>query len=95
MKDFYNSIFYKGWRPALGWIVVLSSLYGFVINPILVFVYGQDAVYEIKVQELVALASIAIASTGFRSFEKIKIKEIENANKNNNGYGGYTVDLQR
>jgi len=76
--EFYNSLFYKGYRPMIGWITALSLFIMFPFQIGLVIwntIYG-DMIINLPTTEINALAFplVGLATTllGIRTYEKVK-----------------------
>jgi len=60
-----RDLFRTGWRPALGWTMVLAVLHEFVLRHWLTFPGGDAA-------QLVALVTMGLGAAGLRGWEKTK-----------------------
>lgn len=79
--EFYKSLFYRAWRPSLGWISVLGLLVAFIIYPLTKIIYtiatGDTLDLEYNTDNLLALVSTALGTAGIRSYDKAKEQSIK------------------
>jgi len=68
----HRSIFVAGWRPAIGWICACALAWGWIIGPIVQFIYPERPVPGIEVDEAIALVMAMLGMAGLRSYEKRK-----------------------
>jgi hypothetical protein len=71
------SFFKSGWRPAVGWVCVLSLLYQFIARPILPWVfdvcqYSVKDLPSLDMGSLLTLLGGLLGLGGLRTFEKYK-----------------------
>lgn len=72
-----SSFFKSGWRPAVGWVCVLSLLYQFIARPILPWVfdvcqYSVKDLPSLDMGSLLTLLGGLLGLGGLRTFEKYK-----------------------
>jgi hypothetical protein len=72
-----GSIFRGGWRPAVGWVCVLSIGYQFLLRPILpwsldVFGYVVKELPGLDMGSLMTLLAGMLGLGGMRTFEKVR-----------------------
>ena len=74
--QFYNSFYYKGWRPTIGWVLTLALLVYFVLQPLAFIVMGiLDSAYQPKPFDhsvLTPLVTLVLGSKIIRSYDKSK-----------------------
>lgn len=67
-------LFIAGWRPFLGWIGGLGISYQFLIRPIfngVAFLFGGSYAFPtLEVQDLIALVTLLLGHSAFRSWDK-------------------------
>ena len=72
----HRSVFIAGWRPAVGWICVLSLGWGWVLAPIietLCILCGKaPTLPAINVAEALGLVTVMLGSAALRTYEKEK-----------------------
>ena len=82
-----QGLFKGGWRPALGWIMVLALGYNYVLSPIIasVFVaFGIDpsTLPQLEMHELIGILMGMLGMSGMRGREKLQIyKQIDKSYK--------------
>jgi hypothetical protein len=71
----HQSLFVAGWRPFCGWAFAFGTVYGILIQPILVgicTIAGLPAPPAVDVSTLVGLLTGLLGLGGLRTFEKTK-----------------------
>jgi hypothetical protein len=71
----HASIFVAGWRPFCGWAFAIGSVYGLIVQPIIIGIctmIGITPPPPIDVATLVGLLSGLLGLGGLRTFEKTR-----------------------
>jgi len=68
----HRSIFVAGWRPAIGWICACCLAWGWIIGPVVHFIFPERPVLTIQVAEAIPLVLALLGVAGMRSYEKKK-----------------------
>jgi len=71
-NSFYNSFFYIGWRPTLGWVGTIAVIIQFIISPIFFFITNESLSFNL---DTIALVTLVLTHTGIRTYEKINMEE--------------------
>ena len=66
----HRSIFVAGWRPAIGWICALALAWGWILAPILQFIYPNKTMPAIAVGEAISLVMAMLGMGALRTYEK-------------------------
>ena len=66
----HRSIFVAGWRPAVGWICTTALAWGWIIAPILQFLYPDRTMPAIEVGQAISLIMAMLGMGALRSYEK-------------------------
>lgn len=67
----HASIFVAGWRPALGWCIVLSIAYTYLVRPLIVGIAGID-LPAVETQALWPILVGMLGLAGYRTVEKAR-----------------------
>lgn len=66
----HRSVFVAGWRPATGWICNAALAWGWIIAPILMFLYPDHEMPAIQVQQAISVIMAMLGMGALRSWEK-------------------------
>ena len=66
----HRSIFVAGWRPAVGWICTTALAWGWIIAPILQFLYPDRTMPAIEVGQAISLIMAMLGMGALRCYEK-------------------------
>jgi hypothetical protein len=66
----HRSMFVAGWRPAIGWICALCLLWGWIVGPLLQFLYPDKSMPAIEVGQSITLIMALLGMGTLRTFEK-------------------------
>ena len=70
MEASHRSMFVAGWRPALGWICVCALGWGWIIGPIVQFIYPERQLPAIEIGQAISLVMGMLGLGALRSYEK-------------------------
>lgn len=68
----HRSVFVAGWRPAVGWICAFGLAWGWIVGPVLEFIFPTRSLPEIAVGQVIGLVMALLGVAGMRSYEKKK-----------------------
>ena len=68
----HRSIFISGWRPAIGWICVCALGWGWILAPILKFIFPEKEMPAIELGQAISLVMALLGMGALRSYEKQK-----------------------
>ena len=66
----HRNLFVAGWRPAIGWICAFALGWGWILAPILQFIYPERTMPAIEVGEAISLVMAMLGMGALRSYEK-------------------------
>ena len=66
----HRSLFVAGWRPAVGWICVFALAWGWILAPILQFIYPDKTMPAIEVGQAISLVMAMLGMGSLRAYEK-------------------------
>ena len=66
----HRNLFVAGWRPAIGWICAFALGWGWILAPILQFIYPERTMPAIAVGEAISLVMAMLGMGALRSYEK-------------------------
>jgi len=66
----HRNLFVAGWRPAIGWICAFALGWGWILAPILTFIYPERTMPAIEVGEAISLVMAMLGMGALRSYEK-------------------------
>jgi len=66
----HRSMFVAGWRPAVGWICVFALGWGWIIAPILQFIWPDKAMPAIEIGQAISLVMALLGMGALRTYEK-------------------------
>jgi len=66
----HRSIFVAGWRPAVGWVCVTALAWGWIIGPIVQFIFPDRAMPAIEIGQAISLIMALLGMGALRSYEK-------------------------
>ena len=66
----HRNLFVAGWRPAIGWICAFALGWGWILAPILTFIYPERVMPAIEVGEAISLVMAMLGMGALRSYEK-------------------------
>ena len=66
----HRSLFVAGWRPAIGWVCTTALTWGWIIAPILQFIYPDRIMPAIEVGQAISLIMALLGMGALRSYEK-------------------------
>ena len=74
----HQSIFVSGWRPFIGWSCGSALAYNFIIQPLLyTFLQLFNVIIQLpklEIEQLVGILLAMLGMSGYRTYEKIKLK---------------------
>ncbi len=66
----HSKVFISGWRPAIGWICAFALGWGWILAPILAFLFPEKKIPAIELGEAISLVMAMLGMGALRSFEK-------------------------
>ena len=66
----HRSLFVAGWRPAVGWVCTIALTWGWILAPILQFVYPDRTMPAVEVGQAISLIMALLGMGALRSYEK-------------------------
>ena len=66
----HRTMFVAGWRPAVGWICVSALAWGWIVGPILVFIFPGREMPAIEVGQAISLVMALLGLAATRTYEK-------------------------
>jgi len=66
----HRTIFVAGWRPAIGWICASALAWGWILAPILQFIYPDRTMPAIEVGQAISLVMAMLGMGALRTYEK-------------------------
>lgn len=66
----HRTLFVAGWRPAVGWICVSALAWGWIVGPILVFLFPNRELPAIEVGQAISLVMALLGLAATRTYEK-------------------------
>jgi len=66
----HRNMFIAGWRPAIGWICVFALGWGWILAPILQFLFPEKKMPAIELGEAISLVMAMLGMGALRSYEK-------------------------
>jgi len=66
----HRSLFVAGWRPAIGWICAIGLAWGWILAPLIQFIFPENAMPVIETGQAIALVMAMLGVGGLRSYEK-------------------------
>ena len=66
----HSNMFISGWRPAIGWICVIALGWGWILAPILAFLFPDKNMPAIELGEAISLVMAMLGMGALRSYEK-------------------------
>ena len=66
----HRNMFVAGWRPAVGWICVCALSWGWIIAPILQFIWPNRELPAIEIGQAISLIMALLGMGALRSYEK-------------------------
>lgn len=66
----HRSLFVAGWRPAIGWICAAGLGWGWILAPLVQFVFPGKSMPTIETGQAIALVMAMLGVGGLRSYEK-------------------------
>lgn len=66
----HKSLFVAGWRPAVGWICTLALAWGWIVAPILQFIYPDKTMPAIEVGQAISLIMAMLGMGALRAYDK-------------------------
>ncbi len=67
-----RNVFVSGWRPAIGWICATALLWGWIVAPILQFIFPEKEMPAIELGQAISLVMALLGMGALRSYEKQK-----------------------
>lgn len=68
----HRSLFVAGWRPAVGWVCVSALAWGWIIGPIVQFIWPDRVLPGIEVGQATSLIMAMLGMGALRTYEKKK-----------------------
>ena len=66
----HRSLFVAGWRPAVGWICVFALGWGWIIAPVVQFIWPGRELPAIEIGQAISLIMAMLGMGALRSYEK-------------------------
>ena len=66
----HRSLFVAGWRPAIGWICAFGLAWGWILAPLIQFLWPSNDMPTIETGQAIALVMAMLGVGGLRSYEK-------------------------
>jgi len=66
----HRSIFVAGWRPAVGWICVFALGWGWILAPVVQFMWPDRTLPAIEIGQAISLIMAMLGMGALRSYEK-------------------------
>jgi len=66
----HRTMFVAGWRPAVGWVCVSALTWGWIVGPILVFLFPGREMPAIEVGQAISLVMALLGLAATRTYEK-------------------------
>ena len=66
----HRTLFVAGWRPAVGWVCVSALTWGWIVGPILVFIFPDKILPAIEVGQAISLIMALLGLAATRTYEK-------------------------
>jgi len=66
----HRTILVAGWRPAIGWICACALAWGWILAPILQFLYPERPMPAIEVGQAISLVMAMLGMGTIRAYEK-------------------------
>ena len=66
----HRTIFVAGWRPAIGWICAFALAWGWILAPVLVWLFPGKEMPAIEIGEAISLVMAMLGMGALRSYEK-------------------------
>ena len=66
----HRSIFVAGWRPAIGWICVFALGWGWILAPLLQFIFPDKEMPAIEIGQAISLVMAMLGMGALRTYEK-------------------------
>ncbi len=66
----HRSLFVAGWRPAVGWICVFALGWGWIIAPVLQFIWPNKVMPAIEMGQAISLVMALLGMGALRTYEK-------------------------
>jgi hypothetical protein len=66
----HRSLFVAGWRPSLGWICAAALGWGWILAPVLLFIFPDKTMPAIELGQATSLVMAMLGMGALRSYEK-------------------------
>jgi len=66
----HRSLFIAGWRPAIGWICAAGLGWGWILAPLIQFIFPDNDMPAIETGQAISLVIAMLGVGGLRSYEK-------------------------
>lgn len=66
----HKSLFVAGWRPCLGWICTVALGWGWILAPVLLFIFPDKTMPAIELGQAISLVMAMLGMGALRSYEK-------------------------
>jgi len=66
----HRSLFVAGWRPAIGWICAAGLGWGWILAPLIQFIFPDNEMPAIETGQAISLVIAMLGVGGLRSYEK-------------------------
>ena len=66
----HRSMFVAGWRPAVGWICVCALAWGWILGPVIQFLFPDRVLPAIAMGEAISLVMAMLGMGALRTYEK-------------------------
>jgi len=66
----HRSMFVAGWRPFIGWVCGIALAWGWIVAPIVVWIYPDKTMPAIEIGQAISLVMAMLGMGALRSYEK-------------------------
>ena len=66
----HQSLFVAGWRPAVGWVCVFALSWGWIVGPIVQWVWPEHPMPAIEIGQAISLIMALLGMSAVRTYEK-------------------------
>jgi len=66
----HRSLFVAGWRPAIGWICATALGWGWIVAPVLQFMWPEKKMPAIELGQAISLVMALLGMGALRTYEK-------------------------
>jgi len=66
----HRSMFVAGWRPAIGWLCAMALGWGWIVAPVLQFIWPEKKMPAIEIGQAISLVMALLGMGALRTYEK-------------------------